>query len=147
MSAKDFEEECCKVIKGIHGVQYLEEQGSCQYTSTGTRYCPDIVGVYQAAHNKSRKGFVVECKHYSSKRSTDEADCEKLQRDVDETKKYLQQKKLIGAIRSVVKGIFVTSEGRGTTAEEQGFTVITVGKAGSPHWKGKLINQFTKAMS
>ena len=146
MSAKEFEQECYEVIKDIDGVQSVELQGCCKYTHKGTRYCPDIVGIYQAEQHKPRKGFVVDCKHYSSETSIGQADCKKLERDVDETRKYLIEKKKIGASRSIVQGIFITSEGRRATAEEQ-FTVITVGKPGLPYWKENLKRGFTGAMS
>ena len=122
---------CYDVIRNIPGVQYTAPQGSCAYRIGGHRYCPDIYGTYQD------KGFVIDCKRYNPGRCIDRHDREKLDRDRDEVQRKLNT--------TVVK-MFVTTEGNGEAAVDEGYEVIKVGRPGAPGWKTKLEEGFKDAM-
>lgn len=136
VSPKKFEEDCYAVIEGIAGVT-LEEQGICYKYEQGRKpksACPDIVGSYDNTK------FVLDCKRYGPQRYIDPVDRDKLDRDVREVGQYL------GWGNANVRKIFVTTEGVGAPAIAAGFHVITVGRAGAPHWKTKLKEGFMNAM-
>ena len=123
----------------------LPEQGSCAKTRSGAQYCPDFYGTYKVPSQQIEKGFVIDCKRYNPVRSIDVNDCDKLDRDRDEVEKKLKSEKRIGK-GAEVRSMFVTSEGNGDTARENGYTVISVGKPGTPGWKTKLKKGFNEAM-
>ena len=118
--SKQFEKECYDVLNGMFGVN-LEEQGIC-YRYEGGRACPDYVGSY-----RTETKFVIDCKHYEPQRYIDTTDRSKLDRDVQ----VVQQ--CLGWGRDDVRKIFVTTEGNGGPAKEEGFHVIEVGKFGAPY--------------
>ena len=135
---------CYHVIEQMDDVIYTAPQGSCQYKYKQKKlYCPDIFGTYKK-RGKEKKGFVIDCKHYHG-RSIDKRDRKKLNRDRNQVQRYLVENGFIEE-GSVVKGMFVTSEGNGNTAREKGYTVITVGKPGTRGWKTKLEEGFKEAM-
>ena len=128
----------------IPGVDNLAVQGSCAYTDEGNRYCPDIYGTYWRRGYR-KKGFVIDCKNYESGRSINRDDQKKLDRDCNELEKKLREERKIKGDAEVVK-IFVTTLGNVDNAESNGYTVISVGKPGAPHWKTKLKEGFEEAM-
>ena len=136
---------CYEVIEEMDKVKYIAPQGSCEYTNTRKRYCPDIYGTYQEESGRWKKGFVIDCKHYNPGRSIDVEDCRKLDRDCEEVEEKLKADKKIAA-NAKVRRMFVTSEGNGDTAREKGYTVISVGKPGTRGWKTKLQRGFEEAM-
>lgn len=136
VSPKEFEEDCYDVLGNIAGIT-LQEQGICYTYWKGReehRACPDIVGSYQ------NRRFVMDCKRYGPGRYIVPDDREKLDRDIKVVRQHL------GWGKANVRKIFVTTEGVGTPAIAAGFRVITVGRAGAPHWKTKLTEGFKNAM-
>ena len=136
---------CYDVIKEITDVWYLAPLGGCRRPSGDEQSCPDIFGFYMQP-GKERKGFVIDCKHYSPGRSIDEDDCRELNQDRDAFWEILPRHRIWKRDKVEIISLFVTSEGDAATARGEGYTVISVGRPGASHWKRKLEQGFLEAV-
>lgn len=146
---KDYEKQCRQAIEKYFPRLWIagEGTGSCIKIG-GYMFCPDIYGTYQVEEGSHRKGFVIDCKHYTAKgRNIDQADCDKLKRDICVVKQHLIAKRKIGPIEGRVVGMFVTTEGSGGVAESKGFHVIyTAADPESIDWHKELRREVKDAL-
>ena len=137
---------CYDVLKTLSKVQWLADQGSCEYDHCGNRYCPDIFGTYRVGG--VTKGFVIDCKLYGPRRTINKDDRDKLDRDKEEVQSFLREERRIRAEDFDVVSMFVVShdQGNDTAAVNAGYNVIFVGQPGMAYWITKLKRGFKNAM-
>lgn len=145
--SKLFEKECWEALNRMGGVE-LFKQGRCiEYRHEGhLRACPDIVGSYQEAPERWRRGFVVDCKLYHDIEIHNE-DVGKLRRDVRAAGNELVRQKFIGNNQNQnVKGIFVSTTDR--IVPHHDLQLITIDYDGGlgQGWERALQTEFRAAM-
>jgi hypothetical protein len=128
-SPKEFEDAVSKRLAEADIGAHIDSRGTCYYTENGVTYCPDIVGEYNG-HK-----FVVDCKLYGEATYLDTKNCNKLERDKNESKAK------VGII--VLSGGLVSDETREKLEKANGVFLIEV-EYGKPYWRKTLKEKFVK---